>query len=957
MMVLEMGRMLLRLVWPVPLLALAVALRHAGQCPEGCNCRTIIHEGYHTNCSYMEPDRIHRIMNELPPTTNRLYLVNDGITSLPPDSFKHIKQLLALYLAGNNITDVLTILSNIHESKRDAIQYLNLSSNSIELLPPNSLASLGNLQDLYLNHNNIIGLGDDSLHGLQELLTLELQWNELTRITGRVFGNLPKLEHLHLDHNNIELIDDKAFSNLARLQELTLSYNQFKMIMSRPGVLYGLKNLNALDLDANNITTVHRDFFKLTPKLGRLTLQRNELKEIPIAALSGLTNLHVLYLSHNEIEVVPDGISLLGNLQMVYLAHNKIWEVEPMALTGLNNLKNLWLNHNLLTTLPENLMDRFLHMRYGPLLLRNNPFRCDCHLIWLARWIQQHNKRRSVNSSVVMPECNTPSRFSGVPLTEIKLEDMVCDFMPEICVDPPCAQLRLEICDSSKPTQSCVCVTAERRRCHVCPAGSYGDHLTTRKGHQCMSCPSFSSSPYGSTYSSQCQCLPGYTKTGDECVACSVGTYKSVAGSGPCLKCALGSEAIYEASAYCDCQAGYTRHKHATCQPCKANFYKSYPGPLPCKACTAYSTSPEGSTSKEDCNCTFGMFESSLRAGECMSRVNEEKISHGVMTDSPKFKHEHLLYGKQQHNFEQIGGIIGGVLGLVIITVLLAVCLKKKKKAAKEDNPLYGEQEPMASNTIDLQHAQSMDNLYVNTTMLNKWVINRKNIQFGPLIGQGAFGQVFAATVSSLHGSQTPVQVAVKKLRGDATAEEREALRTELEQMMYVGEHPNVINLIGACTQSGRLMIVMEYAENGNLLNYIKDKRDEKGTEYADVVVGTEEGTVITRSSRKYTIMQDQELISIAWQIAKGMSHLAKVKCIHRDLAARNVLLDENLIAKVSDFGLAREVYENGYYFKESKIHNNAAVLAGGSRSQTFLPRVGRQDRSTPTACHKPNVP
>jgi serine/threonine protein kinase len=44
------------------------------------------------------------------------------------------------------------------------------------------------------------------------------------------------------------------------------------------------------------------------------------------------------------------------------------------------------------------------------------------------------------------------------------------------------------------------------------------------------------------------------------------------------------------------------------------------------------------------------------------------------------------------------------------------------------------------------------------------------------------------------------------------------------------------------------------------------------------------------------------------------------LQCIHRDLAARNVLLDENLIAKVSDFGLAREVYENGYYFKESKV-------------------------------------
>jgi serine/threonine protein kinase len=81
-------------------------------------------------------------------------------------------------------------------------------------------------------------------------------------------------------------------------------------------------------------------------------------------------------------------------------------------------------------------------------------------------------------------------------------------------------------------------------------------------------------------------------------------------------------------------------------------------------------------------------------------------------------------------------------------------------------------------------------------------------------------------------------------------------------------------------------MIVMEYADKGNLLNYIKRKRDEKGTEYADVV-NSEEGAVIARPGRKYTIMQDKELISIAWQIAKGMSHLAKVKVcyVHKNMA------------------------------------------------------------------------
>ena len=47
----------------------------------------------------------------------------------------------------------------------------------------------------------------------------------------------------------------------------------------------------------------------------------------------------------------------------------------------------------------------------------------------------------------------------------------------------------------------------------------------------------------------------------------------------------------------------------------------------------------------------------------------------------------------------------------------------------------------------------------------------------------------------------------------------------------------------------------------------------------------------------------------VAVQVASGMQHIAYHSMVHRDLAARNVLLSAALVCKITDFGLARDVY------------------------------------------------
>ena len=98
----------------------------------------------------------------------------------------------------------------------------------------------------------------------------------------------------------------------------------------------------------------------------------------------------------------------------------------------------------------------------------------------------------------------------------------------------------------------------------------------------------------------------------------------------------------------------------------------------------------------------------------------------------------------------------------------------------------------------------------------------------------------------------------------------------------------------------------MEYCPNGNLRDFLRNSRN---------LYRVEEQSLMTDLSQAFG---PNNLIYIAWQIAKGMTFLISRKIIHRDLAARNILLGHGFTAKVGDFGLARDVYKYQAYLKNS---------------------------------------
>ncbi|XP_038066608.1 tyrosine-protein kinase receptor Tie-1-like [Patiria miniata] len=165
-----------------------------------------------------------------------------------------------------------------------------------------------------------------------------------------------------------------------------------------------------------------------------------------------------------------------------------------------------------------------------------------------------------------------------------------------------------------------------------------------------------------------------------------------------------------------------------------------------------------------------------------------------------------------------------------------------------------------------------------------RWEILWKNLVVDDkVLGQGNFGEVRSGTVN-IGGRMT--KTAIKVLKGHASKTDREDFMEEFRTMTNIGYHPNVVSLLGACQHEDVLYVALEYLPNGDLRSYLRTARSQSESD---------EGA-----------LSSEMLIKFALDVAKGMNHLSVSGVIHRDLAARNILLGEQLVAKVSDFGLSR---------------------------------------------------
>uniref|UniRef100_A0A3P9Q8U7 Leucine rich repeat containing 24 n=1 Tax=Poecilia reticulata TaxID=8081 RepID=A0A3P9Q8U7_POERE len=213
--------------------------------------------------------------------------------------------------------------------------------------------------------------------------TIFLQDNVISQIRRVDLTLLKHLHYLYLQNNTISGVEPGSFRDQSQLLELALNGNRIHLLT--PNMLQGLEQLRILYLSGNDITRLLDYTFQDLQRLQELHLQQNSVEMIADKALFGLTSLALLDLSRNNLHTIgPTSLQPLVSLQV--------------------------------------------------LRITDNPWRCDCALHWLRRWIDEDGQRL-LSSAERRLVCNEPPRLSHLSLVEVPLNSLVC-IPPVVQLEP-----------------------------------------------------------------------------------------------------------------------------------------------------------------------------------------------------------------------------------------------------------------------------------------------------------------------------------------------------------------------------------------------------------------------------------------------------------------------------------------------------------------------------------------
>ncbi|XP_061221423.1 ephrin type-B receptor 5 isoform X3 [Neopsephotus bourkii] len=403
----------------------------------------------------------------------------------------------------------------------------------------------------------------------------------------------------------------------------------------------------------------------------------------------------------------------------------------------------------------------------------------------------------------------------------------------------------------------------------------------------------------------RCTCKAGYQPVDDEraCQACPLGFFKVSVGDDPCHQCPDHSHAPLPGSSECVCQNGYYRsasdNSDAPCTVPSAvpmmhqvsrttnSITLSWPQPdQPNGIILDYQLRYFDKAEDEDNSFTLTSETnmatiSNLSPGKIYAFQVRARTAVGYGPYSGKMYFQTLMGGERSEMVQDrlpliVGSALGGLAFLVIAAIaILAIIFKSKRRETPYTDRL---QQYISTRGLGVKYYIDPSTYEDPNEAIREFAkeIDVSFIKIEEVIGSGEFGEVCFGRLK--HPGKREYTVAIKTLKSGYTDEQRREFLSEAS-IMGQFEHPNVIHLEGVVTKSRPVMIVTEFMENGSLDSFLRQKEGQ------------------------FSVLQ---LVGMLRGIAAGMRYLSDMNYVHRDLAARNILVNSNLVCKVSDFGLSR---------------------------------------------------
>ncbi|XP_057803814.1 receptor kinase-like protein Xa21 [Salvia miltiorrhiza] len=275
---------------------------------------------------------------------------NELSGSLPTDMCHNLPFLTVLGLSLNQLSGAIP--TNVSQCSR--LEVLGLSYNSFSGEIPSEIGYLTSLRELYLGANNLNGILPHEIGHLQSLVEFAAEWNEIAgSIDFNIFTNMSSLQNIYLARNKFTGNLSRDVRNITMLTALDLRENHFTgLIPTEFGQLY---HLEILSLSFNTLSgSIPHELFNIST-LRILSLTGNALSGVlPTHLCHPSPSLEELYLGNNSITgTIPNSISNCSRLTILILAENKFSGYIHTHLGNLRLLQLLSLSGNNLTQAPS----------------------------------------------------------------------------------------------------------------------------------------------------------------------------------------------------------------------------------------------------------------------------------------------------------------------------------------------------------------------------------------------------------------------------------------------------------------------------------------------------------------------------------------------------------------------------------------------------------------------------